>query len=230
LALALIGGLAAPALVGGAAPAAAAPGVRCPATAVGLIAQKWRALGRETGPLGCPTAPERDLVGRRGRVSTFEHGQVVWSPDQGPSLVIAAYQQDRSVVVDWGSTTPHRYDFFLVRWDIDGRNAGQREIRGGARDRGRVVLPAGRSGGYAVSVEGCTSRTLRPARCSQKWTAAASVAVRLTGPRARPVLTGSQDGDRMVFRWTGWHRAGSSSSSASRATAARTRSGRPRAG
>jgi hypothetical protein len=184
-------------------PASAAPGSRCAQTAVGLIAGKWRSLGAENGPLGCPTTPERDVPGRRGRVSTFEHGEIVWSPDQGGQLVVAAYQQDRGLVVDWGPTAPFRYDFFLVRHDLDGRNAGQREVKG--RDHGRTVIPVSRDGRYTVIVEGCVSRLLRSARCSRHWTVPATVAVRLPAPppvrHDDPVLSAVQDGDRLFLRW-----------------------------
>jgi len=204
--LVTLGALVAAVAAGGVAvgPAAAAPASRCTQTAVGLIAAKWRSLGAEGGPLGCPTGPERDLAGRRGRVSTFEHGEVVWSPDQGGALVVAAFQRSRALVVDWGPTAPFRYDFFLVRHDLDGRNLGQRKASG--RDRGSIAIPVDRDGRYTVALEGCVSRFLRSARCSQRWTAPATVAVRLPAPpppapRVDPVLSASQDGDRLVLRW-----------------------------
>jgi hypothetical protein len=75
-----------------------------------------------------------------GRIQSFEHGQMVWVPDAANRApgVIAAWATDRDVVVDW-TLGHYNYDFFLVRWDKDGRNIGQVDEKG-ARVSGRRAI------------------------------------------------------------------------------------------
>ncbi len=49
----------------------------------GKIAERWAALGRETGLLGYPITDEAATPDGVGRASVFEHGSVYWSPATG---------------------------------------------------------------------------------------------------------------------------------------------------
>jgi hypothetical protein len=49
----------------------------------GEIRDEYLRLGGPTGRLGYPVAPETDTADRRGRVSRFEGGEIVWDPDTG---------------------------------------------------------------------------------------------------------------------------------------------------
>lgn len=99
----------------------------CTAPVYGLIGNRWNSLGGRQGKLGCPLSPEHD-AGQGGRVQRFERGSIVWSPRQGHSMVVSGYETQGSVVLEWGPTDPHAYSRFLVRWDRDGRNLGQRQV------------------------------------------------------------------------------------------------------
>ncbi|MGP4000614.1 hypothetical protein [Streptomyces sp. 8N706] len=85
----------------------------------GAIAERWHALG---GVLGKPIAHPEPLRGghgfsaANGHYQAFEHGNIAWTPDQGPKMTVAAYQQDRQAVFAWGPTDPFHYDRFIVRW------------------------------------------------------------------------------------------------------------------
>ena len=100
-------------------------------------------------------------------------GQIVWSPDQGPNMVVAVYVRPgtRLVTIDWGPTTPYNYDLFIVRWDRDGNNVGQDDIRSGNRTAGvhQVTVPND-PGTYAFMVEGCDAHTFGSTDCKQGWT------------------------------------------------------------
>lgn len=49
---------------------------------------RWQRLGGERGPLGSPVAPERVLG--KGRVTHFQHGDLLWSPSTGTHRVTGA--------------------------------------------------------------------------------------------------------------------------------------------
>ncbi|MEU7748866.1 hypothetical protein [Nonomuraea sp. NPDC049158] len=136
----------------------------------GLIGERWQELRGSAGLLGCPTGPEQDVAGRRGKRQDFQHGQLAWSPDQGDTMVVAAYQQEGQAVFEWGPSKPRfDYDAFLVRWDSDGRNLGQQEIKG-SRISGkiRVGLPP-EWGPITFVVEGC-DKNVTGSHCKQGWT------------------------------------------------------------
>jgi uncharacterized protein with LGFP repeats len=42
-------------------------------------------MGAEQSALGYPVADERNTPDALGRVSRFEHGDIVWRPDTGPA-------------------------------------------------------------------------------------------------------------------------------------------------
>ncbi|MEO3809478.1 hypothetical protein ABGB17_10810 [Sphaerisporangium sp. B11E5] len=142
----------------------------------GAIGQRWAYVGGKEGAIGCPTGPERDVTG--GRAMSFEHGEIVHSPGQGPDMAVAVYQQGGTLHADWGDTRPFHYDRFLVRWDLDGRNLGQTDIDADTYAKswsGHWSTPISKPGRYTVIVEGCDGRFLQSSTCQQKWTIPASV-------------------------------------------------------
>jgi uncharacterized protein YodC (DUF2158 family) len=139
-----------------------------------LIGQRWTLLDGADGPLGCPVGREQ-AVGK-GRSQQFEHGQIVTSPDQGPNMVVAVYQQDDNVSVSWGDSAPFNYDKWLVRWDKDGQDAGQQDIDQYVdRTLGFSHIQPFASGTYGAKVEGCDDAGLAGSHCRQSWTIRAEV-------------------------------------------------------
>ena len=51
----------------------------------GAIRDRWNRSGFENGPLGWPTSDEQPVDGG-GRVQTFEHGRIAWSPEGATAL------------------------------------------------------------------------------------------------------------------------------------------------
>ena len=93
----------------------------------GAIGDKWVLTGGENGPLGCPISILAPAPGGRGTFVNFTHRQIVdSSPNQGTAMTVAVYQQGADLAVDWGDTAPYNYDKFIVRWDKNGSNIGQR--------------------------------------------------------------------------------------------------------
>src|SRR5262249_725525 len=120
----------------------------CEYTANGLIGAKWRALGAERGPLGCPVEWEYDSPeGRPARLQHFAHGSIAFSPKQGGQLVIAGWGQGNTVHVQWGPTDPYHYGKFLVRFD-----SSQHEAPGGKAGEASLAMA---DGAHRVVVEGC---------------------------------------------------------------------------
>jgi uncharacterized protein with LGFP repeats len=58
-----------------------------PVVTAGGIRAAYESSGRETGPLGYPTAIEADIPGGRGRMQQFQRGVVYWSPVHYGALV-----------------------------------------------------------------------------------------------------------------------------------------------
>jgi hypothetical protein len=155
----------------------------CAAYPIGLIRERWLALDGAAGPLGCAITdadpPEVPVEGTNARKTTFEHGEIVWSPDHGPAMVVAGYQQDDNLILNWGDTAPFDYDMFIVRWDRDGRNVGQADVseyidRTNGFFRIQAPLPAR----YSLSVEGCDTG-IGGADCEEGWTTPVEVEYRL---------------------------------------------------
>ncbi|WP_420847177.1 LGFP repeat-containing protein, partial [Nonomuraea basaltis] len=63
----------------------------CAIQPYGLIGARWSELGGENSALGCPRTSEVDVYLNgvwAGRRQTFLRGQMVWSPRQGPKMVV----------------------------------------------------------------------------------------------------------------------------------------------
>ncbi len=161
-------------------------GAKTCATAVasGPIAERYRALGAGDGPLGCPIGNEI-AAGRGGRAQTFEFGTIVTAPSLGASAILSAHQEESEITVVWGPLDGVVYEMLRVRWDLNGRAAGQQELGNPVRAGGRLSIPASSPGQYRVAVQGCfVGRPGTPIRC-QGWTDDAVVEVRpLAWPKA----------------------------------------------
>jgi hypothetical protein len=83
----------------------------------GLNLGRVSLFGNTAGGVGIEGLEGRDAVKMR-----FQNGEVAWVPAQGSRMVVAGYQQDDNLILNWGDTAPFSYDKFIVRWDRDGRN------------------------------------------------------------------------------------------------------------
>ncbi|MEO6967323.1 MAG: hypothetical protein ABI132_02550 [Rhodanobacteraceae bacterium] len=138
----------------------------------GAIGDRYRQLGGEAGPLGCPLSDEAG-ANNGGRFNQFEHGQITWAPRQGSGMTIAAWQAGDSVWLEWGQTDIH-FDKFLVRYDYQHQNIGQDDWAPG--NGGRYQLNATRPGNYGFSVQGCNGDC-------QGWDKTVEVFVDVADPR-----------------------------------------------
>ncbi len=62
----------------------------------GMIGGGYQAAGGPDGVLGLPTGGERDLGDGRGRVQSFQHGALYWTPQTGAQVVRGA------ILEEWG--------------------------------------------------------------------------------------------------------------------------------
>lgn len=113
----------------------------------GLIGDKWRELGAESGLLGRALAPEQgtpDPNQASPRIQSFERGVVAWCPDQGPRMMVVGYRiEGNRAMFMWGPTDPFHYDRFIARWHIaPDPNWQQADVEGGPRNHG-VFGPLG---------------------------------------------------------------------------------------
>jgi hypothetical protein len=148
----------------------------------GLIGAAWGGLGGPNSPLGKPVTPEQDVPGRPGRVQSFEHGQISWTPNTGSASMLIAYQAGNAIEILWGGTEPYNYDFWMIRTDKDGYNISQKEVKG-SRVSGWYVLrdpfPGAR---YSFVVQGCDEKGFlgegQLAGCRQGWLNQVSVTLK----------------------------------------------------
>lgn len=160
----------------------------------GQIGDRWTDEDRNGGPIGCATEAEHDAPGQSGRLQSFEHGQISWSP--GQNLTTAGYLTGRTAHVDWKPASHHyTYAKFLVRWNRDGREVNQRDTAGG--EKGSFTIDLAQDGTYSFEVEGCDPPAvlsdLGQPRCLQHWTVPVAVTLgRSTAadacPAAKPAI------------------------------------------
>ncbi|MEV7968146.1 hypothetical protein AB0O34_19480 [Sphaerisporangium sp. NPDC088356] len=67
----------------------------------GVIAERWSELGAGAGALGHPLA-EEEVGGGDYHIQRFERGTVAAYPEFGPHMTVLAYQQGRTLVINWG--------------------------------------------------------------------------------------------------------------------------------
>jgi len=89
----------------------------------GLIGDRWRQMGAENGPLGCPTGPEQDIGGGNSRQS-FDRGEIAWSAKQ--EMIVTAYRLREYVCFDWtlAPTSLYNYEFWQINMFRDGERLG----------------------------------------------------------------------------------------------------------
>lgn len=152
----------------------------CAITPYGLIGDKWWQMGGVNSPLGCALEQEHNVPGRNGRAQQFANGGIVWSPDQGSAMILAAYQWSHQINIEWGPTNPFSYNKYIVRWDRDGDNIGQQDVLPGSETTGGGHTIGGLPGPgrYDIVVEGCDYDPWSGSTCRQGWTVPATVFVR----------------------------------------------------
>jgi hypothetical protein len=131
-------------------------------------------IGNTAGGFGIERLERIAAIKRR-----FENGEIVWSPAQGDRMLVAAYQQDDNLIVNWGDTGPYDYDKFNVHWVRGDATVGQVEIskyidRTNGFFRIQAPLPAR----YSFAVEGCNT-SVTGSKCPQRWTTPVDVEYRL---------------------------------------------------
>lgn len=159
----------------------------------GLIGEHWRAHGGENSPFACPTTEEYGFPDRPDRRQDFVGGQIGFSPNQGPRMIVAAYGEHVNGVLHatftWGLTHPFNYDVFIVRWSQSGMVPTppdrQVEISTGIASRTfgvhRIPVPMdqigsdGRHATFNFIVEGCDRTAFSGLECKQSWTIPVSV-------------------------------------------------------
>jgi hypothetical protein len=138
----------------------------------GLILQRWNDLQSR---IGCPIGPEVPVATGNGTRMPFLRGEMATSPDQGTNMVVAVYQAENSIIVNWSDTSPFNYDFFLVRWDRNGSNVDQFDVKTYIdRTGGFFHIPSPLPGHYTVVVEGCDDGAFGTT-CRQHFTVPVSV-------------------------------------------------------
>ncbi len=159
------------------------PAPHCAPHAVyGLIGQHYADWGGPAGPLGCPLSDEMDTPGGHGRYNQFEHGQIVFSPSTGGESIQVLFAKDGEIFFYWGPTDPFSYGKFIVRWDINGKNAGQQDVGGGSQ--GAFLLHGyDPKAFYSFIFEGCDGGTLG-SFCRQGWSNAATLGKPVAAPPA----------------------------------------------
>jgi hypothetical protein len=175
----------------------------CQHITYGAIGDRYRWHGGSDGPLGCPTDDEENHPEGLGRRQNFEHGQMVWMPDANnrAPAVVAAWVSGNNITVDWVITGHYNYDFFIVRWDINGQHneRDQVDVKGGprtTRTNGEWSLGTEGGGLYRIIVKGCDEGDIFGSKCRQDWALPTYVVV--GGPPApteqKPTISVSSSG------------------------------------
>jgi hypothetical protein len=145
----------------------------CTVGSTGPLFDRWIQLGGQNSPLGCPVAPQVSIPGTDEISQDCQHGQMVFAPDQGPDMVISLYESGGQLFIDWSTTSPASFDFFLIR-DENGGQSNEQSNNGRsssasaiplfpvAPDGGAPVIPPGT---YSFKVEGCNNEPAAPASC-----------------------------------------------------------------
>ena len=149
------------------------PGKRpCRHAVIGLIREEWTRLGLENGILGCPLEPEQN-VGDGSFVQEFERGKVALSAPQKMLLSAHYSKSSPDIVVEWRIVDEFSYDFFIVRFDKNGSNIGQRDLdeddAGMSSTSGTYSMTPEGVGTFSIIVEGCESGFLSSSDCDQSW-------------------------------------------------------------
>lgn len=157
--------------------AAGGGGVACPGgsgTVVGLIAEKYRALGGCSSPLGVPITNELATANGDGRFSVFERGSIYWTAETG-AFEVRGSIRDKWKELGWETSftgypltdetgTPDgrgRFNVFdgaSIYWTA---TTGAHEIHGAIRDAWKAEGWELGALGYPTSDEYSTARGRR---------------------------------------------------------------------
>ncbi|TMR90880.1 LGFP repeat-containing protein [Nonomuraea basaltis] len=148
-------------------PAAASAGSGCSIEPYGGIGDYWRNFGGADGVFGCPKGAEYTVSNSTARRQNFAGGQIAWTPDQGHSMIIAAYHKGETAYFRWGPTNPFHYDYFKVAVRSSHIANGVFTYKNGPRTRGAVSYYG--PGRYTFRVRGCTDRLIGDI-CRRDWT------------------------------------------------------------
>lgn len=154
-------------------PAVANASTACGYDYYGLIGDYYNRFGGPTGQFGCPTENEHDVAEGRGRVQTFQRGQITWSPNQGSATIVSAYYSGPGtrILLRWETPGMH-YDSWFLNVRVNGQDKGlDREYFWGTNigpDWGVVNPDFNGSGMYRLTVEGCDR--VNGHTCKQGWT------------------------------------------------------------
>lgn len=158
-------------------------------------------IGNTAGDFGIERLERIAAIKRR-----FENGEIVWSPAQGPRMMVAGYRQDGNLIVNWGYTNPFAYDSFVIHWTYSGdRTTHAEEVKEFTQsDYGFFRLPEPGAGDYSISVEGCaqvpvSDTTLYRLECPERTTVPVDVNYQL--PVYPPCAGAPQAGTPIGDRW-----------------------------
>jgi hypothetical protein len=148
-------------------------GTGCSLIPYGLIGMTWSKY--YVWPrIGCAINDEHDVPGRRGRIQDFTFGQIVWSPDQAPKMTVWTIKDKNRIHVRWNTNDQYSYDRYIIRWDRDGQNVGQKDISGSTE--GWWDFQFNEPGWYSFIVEGCDNGTFG-SKCRHDWTTPVGVRI-----------------------------------------------------
>jgi hypothetical protein len=164
----------------------------------GLILDRWRELGGPNSQLGCPLTANEEVVDgplpewpSAGQLRRFENGQGALSPWTGSESVVFAWREGDQIKVRWRHTWGYHYDFWIVRWNVNGVYEDQDDVPldynlSQPRSEGQFTYPHAQRHylTYTFLVEGCdrdADWTNSRAVCNQGWMVPVSV-----GPTEEP--------------------------------------------
>ena len=145
----------------------------CEFAVSGVIKDEWNRLEGARGPLGCPAGNQSPNSDGNGTFQEFQRGRIVFSAAQ--HMVVAGWQRKGTLelAIDWRILDTFHYDFFIVRWDKDGQNAGQGDVQSddpnATQTSGSWRVPVKGLGSYRVIIEGCDGHFLSSSTCHQSW-------------------------------------------------------------
>jgi hypothetical protein len=156
----------------------------CQPTGAILDAFLSRGACQKFGP---PLLPPRPRLAFGGTYQTFQSGEIAnytnWSIDTGakmPKFVLSGALVGDKIQVQWDSTSPFSYEFFVLRWEHDDHSenvekqheddAKQQDVKTNGTSGQSVIDTDGRAI-YVIYVEGCvkTGIIFKTASCDQGW-------------------------------------------------------------
>jgi hypothetical protein len=137
---------------------------------------------------GKPLLPVRPRLATGGTYQEFEHGEIAaypnWAGDPGasmPDFVLSGVDAGAKIEVEWGSTAPFDYDFFILRWDLDDHadnvkkqhdeHPQQQDVNTTGKSA-KSDFPVTGNGTHVIYVEGCNKSVFMvfsSADCKQGW-------------------------------------------------------------